>query len=52
MIVFSHTNFYLLDQDHYVCPEGEIILFKAIFNDYKTGSLKKEYRGSTYQCRD
>ena len=41
-----------LDQDHYVCPEGEIIPFKKVFNDYKTGSLKKEYRGSTYQCRD
>ncbi|WP_256935345.1 transposase [Olleya sp. HaHaR_3_96] len=41
-----------LDQDHYVCPEGEIIPFKKVFNDYKTGRLKKEYRGSTYQCRD
>ena len=41
-----------LEQDHYVCPEGEIIPFKKVFNDYRTGTLKKEYRGTTYQCRD
>ena len=41
-----------LEQDHYICPEGEIIPFKKVFNDYRTGTLKKEYRGTTYQCRD
>lgn len=40
------------EHDHYVCPQGEIIPFKKIFNDYRTETLKKEYRGSTYQCRD
>jgi transposase len=40
------------EQDHYVCPQGEIIPFKKIFNDYRTETLKKEYRGSTDQCRN
>ena len=39
-------------QDHYVCPQGEIIPFKKVFRDSRTDTLKKEYRGSTYQCRD
>ena len=37
-------------QDHYVCPQGEVIPFKKVFKDYRTGTLKKEYRGSTHQC--
>ncbi|WP_223270877.1 transposase [Subsaximicrobium wynnwilliamsii] len=38
--------------DHYICPKGEIIPFKKVFSDTQTETLKKEYRGSTYQCRD
>lgn len=37
--------------DHYVCSKGEIIPFKKVFNDYRTGTLKKEYRGTTHQCK-
>jgi transposase len=40
------------ERDHYVCPEGEIIPFKKVFEDYRTKTFKKEYRGTTYQCRD
>lgn len=43
---------YSEEQDHYVCLQGEIIPFKKIFNDYRTETLKKEYRGSTDQCRN
>jgi len=45
---FHHNR----DQDHYVCPQGEIIPFKKVFNDYRTGTLKREYRGTTHQCKD
>jgi transposase len=38
--------------EHYVCPQGEIVPFKKVFNDYRTGTLKKEYRGSTHQCKN
>ena len=40
------------EHDHYVCPQGEIIPFKKVFSDSRTETLKKEYRGSIYQCRD
>ncbi len=39
------------ENDHYLCPEGEIIPFKKVFKDYRTGTLKKEYRSSSKQCR-
>lgn len=39
-------------QDHYSCPQGEIIPFKKVFNDYRTNTLKKEYRSSTKQCKN
>ena len=42
----------LTKADHYVWLEGEIIPFKKVFEDYRTKTLKKKYRGSTYQCRD
>lgn len=43
---------YNQEQDHYVCPQGEIIPFKKVFSDSRTETLKKEYRSSTHQCRD
>jgi hypothetical protein len=29
-----------------------VIPFKKVFNDYRTGTLKKEYRGTTHQCKN
>jgi len=43
--------FYNKQQDHYVCPQGEIIPFKKVFLDYRTKTKKKEYRGSSKQCK-
>lgn len=40
------------EHDHYVCKNGEIIPFKKVFRDYRTQTLKKEYRGSTMQCKN
>ena len=40
------------EHDHYVCPQGETVPFKKVFKDSRTGTLKKEYRSSTHQCRD
>lgn len=39
------------EQDYYICPQGEIIPFKKVFNDYRTQTLKREYRSSTKQCK-
>jgi len=41
---------YVNDQDHYICPNGEIVPFKKVFNDYRTGTKKKEYRISSRVC--
>lgn len=38
-------------EDYYICPEGKIIPFKKVFKDYRTGTLKKEYRSSSKQCK-
>ncbi|MEC3908896.1 transposase [Tamlana sp. 2201CG12-4] len=38
-------------EDHYICPQGEIIPFKKGFLDYRTQTKKKEYRSSTHQCK-
>src|SRR6056297_3631114 len=35
---------YIKEHDHYVCPQGKVIPFTKIFNDYRTGTRKKEYR--------
>lgn len=43
---------YVKEQDHYICPAGEIIPFKKVFNDYRTGTKKKEYRISSKICRE
>ena len=37
--------------DYYVCPSGETIPFKKVFKDYRTQTLKKEYRSSSLQCK-
>ncbi len=43
---------YVKDEDHYICPNGAIVPFKKIFRDYRTHTLKKEYRISSKICRD
>jgi transposase len=43
---------YIKEQDHYTCQKGEVIPFKRVFRDKKTQTLKKEYRGTTHQCRN
>lgn len=43
---------YHKEEDHYVCPQGETIPFKKVFKDYRTGTLKKEYRASKKICID
>jgi len=43
---------YNKEQDHYLCPQQEIIPFKKVFLDYRTQTKKREYRGSTKQCKD
>ncbi len=42
---------YNKEQDHYICPQGEVIPFKKVFKDYRTATLKKEYRSSSKQCK-
>ena len=42
---------YVKDKDHYICLAGELIPFKKVFNDYRTGTKKKEYRNSSKVCR-
>ena len=43
---------YVEDQDHYLCPQGKIIPFTKEFNDYRTGTRKKEYRCRKHVCID
>ena len=42
---------YQKEQDHYLCPQGNIIPFKKVFKDYRTHTLKKEYRSSSMVCK-
>lgn len=42
---------YHKEEDYYTCPQGEKIPFKKVFNDYRTGTKKKEYRSSSKQCK-
>jgi hypothetical protein len=42
---------YIKEQDHYICPNKEIVPFKKVFNDYRTGTKKKAYRTSSKVCR-
>jgi len=43
---------YNKDADHYVCPKGKVIPFTKEFNDYRTGTRKKEYRARKHVCVD
>ncbi|WP_459213160.1 IS1182 family transposase [Aquimarina rhabdastrellae] len=43
---------YIKEQDHYLCPMGKIIPFKKVFLGYRTQTKKKEYRGSSKQCKN
>jgi transposase len=38
-------------QDHYICPQGEVIPFKKVFYENKNNTKKKEYRASTKICK-
>ena len=42
---------YNKEQDHYLCPQGQIIPFKKVFLDYRTKTKKKEYRSSSKVCK-
>ena len=41
---------YIETADHYVCPQGKVIPFTKVFNDYRTGTRKKEYRARKHVC--
>jgi len=43
---------YHKEEDYYLCPNKEKIPFTKVFRETKTKTLKKEYRGTTYQCTD
>ena len=43
---FAHIE----GEDHYRCPQGKAIPFTKVFNDYRTGTKKKEYRASKKVC--
>ena len=42
---------YIETQDHYVCPQGEIIPFRKVFLDSRTKTRKKSYRASSKICK-
>ena len=39
-------------EDHYLCPQGNIIPLKKVFIEKKNHTKKKEYRCSKYVCLD
>ena len=39
-------------EDHYICPNDEIVPFKKVFLDYCRQTKKKAYRISSLICRD
>nr|WP_252732552.1 transposase [Cellulophaga baltica] len=41
---------YNKEGDYYQCPQGKVIPFTKIFNDYRTGTKKKEYRARKAVC--
>lgn len=43
---------YIKSEDHYICPNGSIVPFKKEFKDYRTQTLKKEYRISSKVCKE
>jgi transposase len=47
------ANFtYKEEEDHYICPQGEIIPFKKVFYEKKNNTKKKEYRISSKICKE
>ena len=42
---------YNKEQDHYLCPQGNIIPFKKVFYEKKNNTKKKEYRASSKICK-
>lgn len=42
---------YHKEQDSYSCPQGHLVPFKKVFNDYRTETKKKEYRISSTICK-
>ncbi|MFH6605178.1 transposase [Maribacter algicola] len=40
------------EHDHYLCPQGKAIPFTKVFDDYRTGTKKKEYRARKHVCTD
>jgi len=43
---------YIKVKDHYICPNNQVVPFKKVFKDYRTHTLKKEYRISSKICRE
>ncbi len=43
---------YVKSEDHYIRPNGAVVPFKKVFKDYRTKTLKKEYRISSKICRE
>jgi hypothetical protein len=39
------------EEDYYLCLNGEKMPFKKVFKVSKSATLKKEYRGTRYQCK-
>ncbi|MGB5404557.1 MAG: IS1182 family transposase [Robiginitalea sp.] len=39
------------NEDHYRCPQDQVIPFKKVFLDYRTGTKKREYRASKHVCK-
>ena len=39
-------------EDYYTCTQGKVIPFTKVFNDYRTGTKKREYRGRKHVCID
>ena len=47
------VNFiYSEGEDYYLCPQGKKIPFTKVFNDYRRGTKKKEYRARKHVCTD
>lgn len=42
---------YIEENDHYLCPQKNIIPFKKVFYDSRTNTKKKEYRCSSMVCK-
>ena len=43
---------YVEKEDYYLCPQDKTIPFTKEYNDYRTGTCKKEYRARKHVCID